>query len=147
MPIADFTQHFDLSEEKLAAAELARLNDDKTSQRWGMLLSEAQVHATLALAAATETRQRIPAAGPFFETTTESGVRQFLDQGGHVIAEADQAGYLDPGATELASVIDYLESDEGPLRRPKNVIEARDRMALHIVLRHIANNSTTTKEK
>ncbi len=35
------------------------------------------------------------AAGPFVETTTDSGIRQFLDQTGHVVAEADGAGYLD----------------------------------------------------
>ncbi len=34
------------------------------------------------------------AAGPFVETTTDSGIRQFLDQTGHVVAEADGAGYL-----------------------------------------------------
>jgi hypothetical protein len=143
MTIADFTQHFDLAEEKLAAAELARLNDAKTSDRWTMLLAEAQVHATLAVAAATEARRRIPAARPFVERTdATTGNRKFTDWSGHVVAEADGAGY-----TELASVIDYLQSDDGPLRRPENVMEARDRFALGIVLRHLANDSINAEEK
>lgn len=101
MPSEAFMQHYELAEAKLLAAESIRIISASPSGDWGKLTGEAQVHATLAVAAATlPQRKASPAVpfigvGPLVEHTTKTGNRRFTDGDGHVVAEADQAGYLD----------------------------------------------------
>lgn len=102
MPSEAFMQHYELAEEKLAAAELIRVINASPSNDWGKLIGEAQVHATLALAAASLPRRKPSPAVPFVgvgplveHTNAKTGNRKFTDWSGHVVAEADDAGYFD----------------------------------------------------
>jgi len=92
-------------------------------------------------------------------TDTKTGNRKFTDQAGHVVAEADGAGYLDQAAdeqdrrttppdsfadaSEVACAVAYLESSKGPFGRPGHIVNGCDRYALRIVLAEAKPNENT----